>query len=180
MSFTVESGKIKVDYVLKYACARKLEETGLALEMPAKFRRFDWVGLGPYECYPRASMLSEFGVWAYDCDDLYFQGNRREVRMVLVSAADGSVIAMECAKNGSNIAFERRGDKTLIAHNAFVAGKACKFNDPLEMVDLASDQQLEGSFVLTVNVKKEGNNFESIFGELRDITPFKPFYKTYD
>ena len=125
-------------------------------------------------------MLSEFGVWAYDRDDLYFQGNRREVRMVLVSAADGSVIAMECAKNGSDIAFERRGDKTLIAHNAFVAGKACKFNDPLEMADFVVGEQLEGSFIFIPKVKTAEKRLESVFGDLREIVPFRPFWKTYD
>jgi beta-galactosidase len=180
ISLKAESGKIKVDYALEYACARKLVETGIAFELPAKYRRFDWVGLGPYECYPRVSMLSEFGVWAYDRDDLCFPGNRREVRMVLSSAADGSVVSLECPGNGSDVAFERRGEKTLLAHNAFVAGKACKFNDPLEMADFCAGEKLTGSFVLTPKVKMAGGALSGVFGELREIAPFKPFFKTYD
>jgi hypothetical protein len=176
--FTVEDNRIRVDYSLGYACERKLVETGIALQLPGKFNRFDWVGLGPYECYPLASTLSEFGIWALNRDDLYFSGNRRDVRLLLASSDDGSEVAV-VPSIPADIAFERRGENTLLAHNAFVAGKACKFNVPRKMGDVKAGEKLEGSFYFLPQVKK-CSRLDALFGERRAVKPFMPFHKTYD
>lgn len=176
--FTVEDNRIRVDYSLGYACERKLVETGIALQLPGKFNRFDWVGLGPYECYPLASMLSEFGIWALNRDDLYFSGNRRDVRLLLASSDDGGEVAV-VPSAPADIAFERRGENTLLAHNAFVAGKACKFNVPRKMGDVKAGEKLEGSFYFLPQVKK-CSRLDALFGERRAVKPFMPFHKTYD
>ena len=178
VSFKVESGRVRVDYSLSYASDRKLVETGIALELPGRFRRFDWVGLGPYECYPRSAMLSEFGIWALDRGDLYFSGNRREVHLALASAADGSAAAIVPVEP-ADIAFERRGENTLFAHNAFVGGKACKFNVPRAMGEVKAGEKLEGSFYFLPPVKGIAG-LDSLFGDRAPLKPFMPFYRTYD
>ena len=176
--FTVESGRIRVDYSLSYSCERKLVETGIALLLPGRFSRFDWVGLGPYECYPQASMLSEFGIWALDRGDLRFSGNRRGVHQVLASAQDGCGMAVIPSAPG-DVAFERYGENTLVAHNAFVAGKACKFNAPRAMGDVKAGEKLEGSFCFLPQVKGSAG-LDALFGGRGAIKPFMPFHKTYD
>ena len=177
--FKVEGGRVRVDYSLSYGCRRKLVESGFALELPAEFRRFDWVGLGPYECYPLVSMLSEFGFWALDRDDLRFSGNRREVRLALATAADGRTAAFAPCRPG-DVVFERRGKKTLIGHNAFTAGKACKFNDPRLMAEMAAGERLEGAFYFVPPVKELKADFRNIFDERSPLKPFAPFFKSYD
>ncbi|MBE6397525.1 MAG: hypothetical protein E7046_11035 [Lentisphaerae bacterium] len=178
VSFTVEDCRVRVGYSLSYACERRLVETGIALQLPGKFKRFDWVGLGPYECYPLASTLSEFGIWALNRDDLYFSGNRRDVRLLLASSDDGGEVAV-VPSAPADIAFERRGENTLVAHNAFVAGKACKFNEPRTMGDLKAGDKLEGSFYFLPQVKK-CSRLDALFGERIAVKPFMPFYRTYD
>ena len=178
VSFKVESGRVRVDYSLSYASDRKLVETGIALELPGRFRRFDWVGLGPYECYPRSAMLSEFGTWALDRGDLYFSGNRREVHLALASAADGCAAAVIPVVPG-DVAYERRGENTLLAHNAFVGGKACKFNMPRAMGEVKAGEKLEGSFYFLPPVKGVAA-LDPLFGERKPLKPFMPFYKAYD
>jgi hypothetical protein len=179
VGFKVEGGRVRVEYLLSYGCARKLVESGFALELPAEFRRFDWVGLGPYECYPLVSMLSEFGIWAYDRDDLRFSGNRRDVHLALATAADGRTAAFAPCGPG-DVVFERRGEKTLIGHNAVTAGKACKFNDPRLMAEKAAGETLEGAFYFVPPVKELKTDFLSVFGERDPLKPFAPFFKSYD
>ena len=177
--FDVENGTVRVGYSLEYGEERTLTETGIALELPAEFRRFDWVGNGPYESYPLASMLSEFGIWSIDRGDLYFSGNRRDVALALVSAADGRRAAF-VPDSAGDVVFERRGEKTLVGHNYFVAGKACKFNLPRALGKVAAGEKLKGSFRFTPPVKEMKGDMSDLFGELRPLKPFAPFYRTYD
>jgi beta-galactosidase len=177
--FKVDEGAVRVDYSLRYATDRDLVETGLALELPARFRRFDWVGQGPYECYPLASMLSEFGIWAVDSGDLRFSGNRQGVHLVLIGADDGRTAAVIPGRP-EDVVFERRGDNVLVGHNAFVAGKACKFNVPRAMGKVKAGEKLEGSFRFVPPVKSLKGDFGDVFGPRKPLKPFMPFYKAYD
>ena len=177
--FKVEGGGVLVDYSLRYGTGRELVETGLALQLPASFRRFDWVGQGPYECYPLASMLSEFGIWAVDRGDLRFSGNRRGVHLVLAGADDGRTAAFVPDRPG-DVVFERRGGNVLVGHNAFVAGKACKFNVPRAMGKVKAGEKLEGSFRFVPPVKSLKNGFGDVFGPRTPLKPYMPFHKAYD
>lgn len=180
VSFKVESGRVRVDYSLRYAVDRDLVETGLALELSAEFRRFDWVGKGPYECYPLVEALSEFGIWSVDRGDLRFSGNRRDVALALVSAADGRKAAFSPVSS-ADFVFERRGEKTLVGHNAFVAGKACKFNLPRMMSKVKAGEELKGAFYFMPPVREMKGRFDRLFGDTSVmIEPFMPFFRTYD
>ncbi|MCQ2392010.1 MAG: hypothetical protein MJ240_11355 [Kiritimatiellae bacterium] len=179
LTFSAVAGGVKVAYGYAFPCRADLVETGLAFALPPDHTRFDWIGQGPYECYPRASMLSEFGLWTLASGDLYFPGNRQGVALAVASVPMGKGVALQPV-SGTDVVFERQGTGTLIGHNAFVAGKGCKFLAPLQRRDTSAHETLEGEFLLLPLPAARGEGLRALFGEPTSVTPFAPFFKSYD
>ena len=145
-----------------------MTELGLGFRTASGCRRVDWVGLGPYECYPECAMLSEFGCWALDVDDLNFTGNRREVRRAVVSSADGAGTAF-AAERPSDFVFGRCGGRIVLSHAAIVSGKGGKFKAPLGRRTLKAGEPVRGGFEIF-----------AAEGSAERLRPFAPFVRSYD
>ncbi|MDR0902341.1 MAG: DUF4981 domain-containing protein, partial [Opitutaceae bacterium] len=104
--------KISYDYAIisapaagDAAAGARLSEAGLSLVLPSPMTEFRWAGAGPYAGYPGKDRLNEFGLFHLNREDLYFQGNRRETELALVTTPEGAGVALVSAP--SDIAVER-------------------------------------------------------------------------
>ena len=178
--FAFGADRINLSYRLSQNCARKVVEMGLALPLAAKFSRFDWVGLGPYEAYPGAAALSDFGVWSLDARDLYFPGNRRDVRAIRVSAAGGEGVLALPAGGSGDFSFEHSEDGgLLLGANVVVSCRACRFMVPPGVRTVEAGEVLEGAFSI-VPAAAVSDVAARVFGDTPAPVPFAPFRKVYD
>ncbi len=84
--------------------------------------RVDWAGLGPYRSYPGKKLHNDFGVWAKDKRDLYFDGARMESRWAVVS--DGAKgVKMENADGSTYFTFEYKDDAEMARRGYFTVDK---------------------------------------------------------
>ena len=173
-------GMIRIDY--DYSL-KKVEgfatELGLSLEMADAFDEFRWIGQGPYAGYPGKDRLNEFGLFHLNRADLYFQGNRREVECAALTTADGKGIALFTDR--ADVAVERDGDKTLLKHNALIAGLGTKISKTDHPVDLSKHDRFSGQLVLLPLSTEWPAHLVRWFGELAPATNvYQPFYHSYE
>ena len=180
-AFTFLPDHLRLTYSVTGEKSRTVTENGLAFELPAELRRYDWVGQGPYEAYPGASMLSEFGIWSLDRDDLYFPGNRRGVRLVCMSDDAGEGLVAVFDGDGEDVAFERDGNGgSVLSHNALCAGKGGKFTAPRARRSVPSGEPMGGAFSLYAIGANRPAALRALFGPSGACTPQRPFARAYD
>ena len=179
--FSFLPDRVKVAYSLVQNVGRLVFETGVAIPLAAGATRFDWVGLGPYEAYPGASKLADFGTWSLDRRDLYFQGNRREVRALRVLSPDGAGIVVMPEGESGDFAFERRpGGGVMVGANAVVSCRACRFVVPPAVRTVGAGEELRGGFSVIPASALAPSAQISVFGDRPNPRPFAPFVKTFD
>ena len=147
---TESDGKTKIAYDLKPSekCAAdiKFTELGLTLEMPGRFDRVDWEGLGPLTSVPGKSKMNSFGKWAMHKDDYRFIGNRGEVKWAAAGVnGTRNVIVLESVTG--NVSFENIGGKIYFTENMAVAGYGGKASGPSGLKSPA-DINMKGSFCI--------------------------------
>ena len=176
-----DSGYIKVNYKLIPDSAYKINttETGVSFLLPSSFTEFRWIGKGPYASYPGKTRLNEFGFYHLTADDIYFQGNRADVDCAVFSDKTGNGLVL--LANKANIAVERTPEGILVSHNAYVSGRYNKGNTPELFYSFEDVKELSGSFVIIPVTKIWMPELEKLFGKPTEkITPFIPFYNSYD
>ena len=180
-AFSFLPDRVKVAYALSQNCRREVFETGVAFSLSSGASRFDWVGLGPYEAYPGSSLLSDFGVWSLDPRDLYFPGNRREVRALRVLAdGDAGLVVLPGGAFG-DFALERKpGGGVLLGANAMVSCRACRFMVPPEVRTVEAGEELRGEFTVAPATAFSASALDAVFGRPPAAVPFTPFLKVYD
>lgn len=179
VTFVSSPTSVRVDYALTAEAEMKTVEAGLAFALPSGMRRFDWAGDGPYEAYPRCALLSDFGIWSVDRGDLYFPGNRMNVRLAVASVPDGAGVALHPVSS-ADVVFERFGETALIGHNAFVGGKGSKFRRPNGLRELKAGDVLSGTFELSAVPAARPAPLKALFGPVVRLEPFMPFHAVYD
>ena len=173
-------GMIRIDYDYSLKEAEGLAtELGLSLEMSDSFDQFRWIGQGPYAGYPGKDRLNEFGLFHLNRADLYFQGNRRGVECAALTTADGKGIALFTDR--ADVAVERDGDKTLLKHNALIAGLGTKISKTDHPLDLSEHDRFSGQLVLLPLSTEWPAQLVRWFGEPAPATNvYQPFYHSYD
>ena len=178
VAFTFLPDHLRLTYSVTGDKTRRVTENGLAFELPPELRRFDWAGQGPYEAYPGAAMLSEFGLWSLDRDDLYFPGNRQGVRLVCASAGNGAGLAVVPDGADANVVFERSVAGVFLSHNCLCAGKGGKFTEPIARYTVEAGVPTGGGLsVFALGNRTEGD-IRNAFAET--CTAFSPFFRGYD
>ena len=131
-------------------------ELGLTLEMPEKFDRVDWVGLGPLTSVPGKSKMNSFGKWAMHKDDYRFIGNRGNVKWAAAGRNKGGILLRQGyggqAGNGfvlesgtGNVSFENVDGKIHLTENMAVAGYGGKASGPSGLKG-AAEVDMKGAF----------------------------------
>ena len=144
-------------------------EAGLSFTLPEEFTTVRWVGQGQFEAYTLSNAQSMFGWFALDKDDLYFPGNRRDVRWLAALRDDGTGVVLIPDGSSGDVAFENVGGQIRISHNAALADKFNKYEWPRDVKVFAAGEKLHGGFTL-VPVKCHPGAAQ----------PFRPFFKSYD
>jgi beta-galactosidase len=156
-----------------------LTEAGLSIVLPPGMSEFRWVGQGPYPGYPGKDRLNEFGLFHLTRDDLRFQGNRRETELALLTAPDGTGVAL--LTEPADVAVQREGDHTLLSHNAVISSLGNKGTSPETIVDAAKTPKIAGRFTLLPLDKSWPAALTRRFGGSTAANEvFKPFYHSYD
>lgn len=162
-------GSLHVAYEISATQEWHTVEAGLSFTLPDEFTAVRWVGQGPLESYTLNNAQSTFGWWAIDKNDLYFSGNRRDVRGLAAVRADGTGVALIPDGGTGDVAFENVGGRIRISHNAALADKFNKYEWPRDVKTFAAGERLAGGFTL-VPVK----------GRPGVEPPFRPFFRSYD
>jgi len=178
-AFALLPDRLHLTYSASGAKDRTVTENGLAFALPDEFRRFDWIGAGPYECYPRASLLSEFGLWSLDRDDLYFPGTRRGVRLACASSGRDDGVVFIPDGEGADVAFERSPTGTFLSHVCVCAGKGGKFTAPLLRQTVRAGETVGGGLSVYALTPEGGVGVQALFGPPPSRV-FRPFFKSYD
>ena len=125
-------------------------ELGLTFEMPERFDRVDWEGLGPLTSVPGKSKMNSFGKWAMHKDDYRFPGNRTNVKWAMAGRNKGN--GERGMGNGfvlesgtGNVSFENVEGHVLLTENMAVAGYGGKASGPSGLKS-PKDIKMKGSF----------------------------------
>ncbi|MBA7650644.1 Beta-galactosidase [subsurface metagenome] len=124
-------GWIDVDYELTPQNATgNFLDFGLAFKLPGAMKHLTWVGDGPYNSYPGQTDAAERGIWhiaprpATDPESRYYEGNRANVDMAVVTDGKGNGIGVIC--NGSTLSLEQRQGQQIFSQVLRSSGKGNK------------------------------------------------------
>ncbi len=162
-------GSLHVAYSISATQEWHTVEAGLSFTLPEEFTTVRWVGQGQFEAYTLSNAQSMFGWFALDKDDLYFPGNRRDVRWLAALRDDGTGVVLIPDGGSGDVAFENIGGRIRISHNAALADKFNKYEWPRDVKTFAPGESLESGFTLAPVKLKAGV-----------APPFRPFFKSYD
>lgn len=88
---------LKIEFDLKTEKSQHLLlETGIGFLLDSEITQVQWLGNGPYASYPGKSTANNYGIYSMTAGDLYFEGNRMEVDMVLCTKPNGDGILLVC------------------------------------------------------------------------------------
>ena len=174
------NGQIDVNYTLTPRHAKGIAlEAGLSFIVPQTLTEFRWVGKGPYAAYPGKSRLAEFGIYHLNAKDLFFQGNRQQVDLALITDKNGNGFAMIADK--ANVSIERSDAGVVISHNAKISGRFNKNAEPEIKVRIPKLTSVSGQFSLIPITSHWSDALQNIFGQPNNTAkPFAPFYNSYD
>lgn len=177
------SGGIKLDYSLAPQTKGKLLlEGGLAFLLDTKIKHLQWLGFGPYASYPGKQSANDYGVHDITVGDLYFEGNRMGIDVLLCSDSIGNgfaVIAPNC-----NMNFEQTDKGIVLSINSVVSGLCGKLRETAYPIYTDDIGNLEGSIVIyPLSAGKWPQNISYLFKPCKDIkgteNPFLSVYDTY-
>jgi beta-galactosidase len=176
-----DKGYITVNYHFSPDSLQKTYtlETGISFLLPFSFSEFRWIGDGPYASYPGKSKLNDFGFYHLSADDIYFQGNRKNVDCAVFSDKRGNGFIL--LANKANLAVEKIPEGILVSHNAYVSGRFNKGNAPELLHSFENIKEIVGSFVIIPLTDQWPIALEQLFGKpYKTAVPFSPFYHSYD
>jgi beta-galactosidase len=155
-------------------------EAGVSFIIPKELSQMRWIGDGPYPSYPDKDKLDEFGIFQMANEDLYFQGNRKNIDAALFTNKVGSGLLV--SSGGNSIAVENVPEGILVSHNALVASRFNKYVKPLTEINAAITKEIKGKFSLRPIDENDWTGLlKNVFGNpLKNVEPFKPFYHSYD
>lgn len=180
---SLPSGGIKFNYSLAPQTKGKLLlEGGLAFLLDTKIKHLQWLGFGPYASYPGKQSANDYGVHDITAGDLYFEGNRMGIDVLLCSDSIGNgfaVIAPNC-----NMNFEQTDKGIVLSINSVVSGLCGKLRETAYPIYTDDIGNLEGSLVIyPLSAGKWPQSISYLFKPSKDIkgteNPFLSVYDTY-
>ncbi len=131
-------------------------ELGLAFNILSEYSNVTWLGDGPYPSFPEKSELSERGFYTITSKSSYFDGNRKNVDMVLFQDTKDKGLALFCNQDNTSWVLN---DNLYFTHNLLVAGYGTKFYRSKVTINMSELSVLSGDLGLYVFDKIENNNF---------------------
>ncbi|MGV8096846.1 MAG: glycoside hydrolase family 2 TIM barrel-domain containing protein [Mangrovibacterium sp.] len=155
-------------------------EAGVSFMLSEKMTDFMWLGDGPYASYPDKYMLSDFGSHYLKKGDLYFNGNRTNVHIAVLTDPQGNGIAI--LADGANIAVELNNGHIVVSHNAKLMGVGNKATLARIKLDGNNLGEIRGSFrIIPLRANQWPVKLVEVIGKNNpSIRPFQPFYHSYN
>jgi len=145
--FFADEGWVDVRYdLLPLQCNGLVQEFGLAMILSGQIAQVQWLGDGPYPAYPFKSELAERGLFTIDQTDRYFNGNRMNVDVALLT--DASRRGFGFLGRAENLCWEQEATAMTVSHNVKVAGLGTKGTLPRLLVPIESVGKISGSYRL--------------------------------
>ena len=157
-----------------------LSELGIAFLLDEKIDRVQWIGNGPMPSYPGRFRGVDYGFWAKQAGDLFFEGNRRSVDAALLTDAEGNGVLIVC--DAANISFEQTDKGIVLTYNAAVSGQGPKSSRTKFPVIASQVGSVSGDFYLyKVEAGKTPEILNDLFLKPSEIEkPFNPYLTQYD
>ncbi|NLP09922.1 hypothetical protein GX408_05935, partial [bacterium] len=145
--FLADAGWVDVRYdLLPQQCSGLVQEFGLAMIVTGQITQVQWLGDGPYPAYPFKSELAERGLYTIDHTDRYFNGNRMNVDVALLTDANHRGFGL--LGRAENLCWEQEASAITLCHNVKVAGLGTKGTLPRLLVPIESVGKISGSYRL--------------------------------
>lgn len=172
-------GRITVRYAYTPSGDGTMIEAGLGLAVPAPASEFRWVGAGPFAGYPGKEALNEFGRHHLTARDLRFNGNRRGVHVMALSAVDGAGVVL--LGEAMDVAVETIDSGVMLSHNVAVAGRGNKGGSPETQIHVTKMNNITGRFTLLPLGRAWPEALVRWLGPPDASVPaWTPFFKSYD
>ncbi|MFV0290798.1 MAG: glycoside hydrolase family 2 TIM barrel-domain containing protein [Mangrovibacterium sp.] len=177
------TGEIGVDYSYKPTnTTGAFAEAGLSLVVPDVYSELRWIGDGPYPAFPGSDRLGEFGIYHLNKEDLYFQGNHRNVEVSMLTKPSGSGIAL-LNHNDTDVAIEKDGKEQLVwSQNVLISSIGNKLGGGTETkVNADAYPTIAGGFIIVLLDDKWAGQLVKWFEKPAAAqNVFAPFYHSYD
>jgi beta-galactosidase len=159
-----------------------LLETGIAFLLDKSITKIQWLGYGPFASYPGKANANNYGIYSLEQEDIYFEGNRMGVDLVLCTNDNGDGLLLVC--DNDNVNFERTDQGIVVSFNTHVSGIGSKLRVTSFPVYAREITSISGNFSLYYI---EGSNWNSLIKDLfvkpdevkKAYTPFISVYDTY-
>jgi beta-galactosidase len=181
IDYSLLNGGVKIDFTMKPEQSGKiLLEAGIAFLLDSAISQVQWLGNGLYASYPGKMSANNYGLYSLSSNDIYFEGNRMGVDMVLCTNVNGDGVLLVC-KDGK-INFERTDKGIVLSFNTHVSGLGGKLRPTSFPVYADKIGAITGSFSLYY---VDGNNWNPLLKDLF-VSPnevkkaFIPFISAYD
>jgi len=142
--------------------------------------KVQWLGNGPFSSYPGKSNASSYGIYSLEQEDIYFEGNRQGIDLVLFTNESGDGLLLLC--DNGNVNFERTDRGIVLTFNSHVSGLGGKLRITSFPVFADSLNSISGNFVLYF---VDGKNWAPLLKNIF-VTPdkvlkaYQPFISVYD
>ncbi|MDH6305766.1 beta-galactosidase [Parabacteroides sp. PF5-5] len=178
----IDTGKgVKLDFNLRTEKSQNLLlEAGVGLLLDSEITQVQWLGNGPYASYPGKRSANNYGIYSMTAGDLYFEGNRMGVDVVLCTKPSGEGVLLVC--NNGNVNFEQTDRGIVLTVNASVSGLGGKLRPTFFPVYADKMDAIVGSFDLYyVDGMKWDKVLKEIFVSPQEVKkPYAPFVSLYD
>lgn len=157
-----------------------LSELGVAFLLDQRIDRVQWIGNGVMPTYPGRYRAGQYGFWALQQGDLYFEGNRQGVDAALLTDKDGGGLLLLC--QSGNVSFEQTDRGIVLTVNAAVSGQGPKFRRTAFPVIAKEVGTVSTDFYLyRVDARQVPQIIHDLFDHPRTVPqPFRPFVTQYD
>jgi len=172
---------LKIDFNLKTEKSNNLLlEAGIGFLLDSEITQIQWLGNGPYPSYPGKSNANNYGIYSMTMGDLYFEGNRMGIDMVLCTKINGDGILLVC--DNGNINFEQTDRGIVLTFNSSVSGLGGKLRPTSFPIYADRMDSITGTFNLYhVDGKNWDKTLKDIFVAPHEVKkPYSPFISVYD
>ena len=100
--------------------------------------------MSPYSSYKGKQNLNNYGIFYRNENDIYFDGNKRGVDLVLLTDIAGNGILV--VADSANISFEKTDQGIILTYNTHITGLGSKFSETAYPVYPNTMGNLNGKF----------------------------------
>lgn len=172
---------VKFTFNLKAEKSKNLLlEAGVGFLLDSEITQIQWLGNGPYASYPGKMSANNYGIYSMTIGDLYFEGNRMGVDMVLCTKPNGDGLLLVC--DNGNINFEQTDRGIVLSFNSSVSGLGGKLRPTSFPIYADRMDAITGEFNLYyVDGKNWNKALKDIFALPQEVKkPYAPFISAYD